>query len=98
MLIIDDTLLPPLIAVLRLLDELARLRKFRSFGDLFPDSPSLFNPELCKFESLESGNVKTSKKKVKYRSCGYYLLDFAAKKTRKENEKKNLTQNWHLIV
>lgn len=72
MLIIDDTLLPPLIAVLMLLDELARLRKFRSFGDRFPDSaspPSLFNPELCEFESLESANesihTQTKEKKDK---------------------------------
>lgn len=57
MLIIDDTLLP-LIAVLMLLDELARLRKFRRFGDFLPDSASLFNPELCEFESLESVNGK----------------------------------------
>lgn len=44
MLIIDDTLLP-LIAVLMLLDELARLRKFRSFGDLSSVSSLLFAPE-----------------------------------------------------
>lgn len=53
MLIIDDTLLP-LIAVLMLLDELARLRKVRSFGDLFAHSSSVFNPELRECESLES--------------------------------------------
>lgn len=64
MLIIDDTLLP-LIAVLMLLDELARLRKFRNFGDLFPDSPSLFNPVLCEFESLESVKWKAKAREKK---------------------------------
>lgn len=37
MLIIDETLFP-LIAVLTLLDELARLRKFRNLGDLSASS------------------------------------------------------------
>lgn len=65
MLIIDDTLLP-LIAVLMLLDEFARLRKFRSFGDLFAHSSSLFNPELCECESLESEKPKEEEEEEDY--------------------------------